>query len=116
MLGRTGVESVLSWSSNTGHGYNGSRRGGPSFAGRAAAVGEQPPSEVLLAVDTAAAAIRELSVGGIELRVVVGGEPRRVWIELSRAGTPAGELTASRALDLLACGAVGELLGGGAAL
>ena len=75
------------------------------------AVGGQPPPEVLLEMDTAAAALAELSAGGVELRVQVGR--RRVWIELSRAGRPAGELAVSRALHLLACGAVGELLADG---
>ena len=80
--------------------------------GPAAAIGAQPPQEVLLAVDTAAAALSELSAGSVELRVQVG-RGRHVWIELSRAGRPAGELGASRALDLLASGAVGDLLAEG---
>jgi hypothetical protein len=103
----------LSRSSNADRGHEGFRRGGSPFTGPATAAGERPPSEVLLAVDEAAAAIRELADRGVGLRVVVGREPRRVWVELSRAGGPAGELTASRALDLLACGAVGELLAEG---
>ena len=102
---RNVVEDVLSWSSNA------DRAQPPT--GRASSVDEQPPSEILPAVDAAAAVLEELSDVGIELRVVVVVGDSRVWIELSRDGRPAGKLSASRALDLLACGAVGERLAAG---
>ena len=97
----------MSWPSNTDREDKACRR--------SAAIGECPPAEVLQAVDAAAAALAELAAGGVELRVVVGREPRRAWIEVNGPAGPAGELAASRALDLLACGAVCELLAEGGA-